>query len=148
MSTAPVSPSAVPAPGGPVLTGLRAFAALTALGGILQLLLGLGILGSIGGVFSTHRMLGYITLGVSVLAALFAVLWASRSGNKGLMFHAITVAVLALAQVGLGEMGLRWVHVIVGILFFVAALALATLSFRSGGLGRAQRAAQQDASRA
>lgn len=148
MSTAPVSPSAVPAPRGPVLTGLRVFAALTALGGILQLLLGLGILGSIGGVFSTHRMLGFITLGVSVLAALFAVLWASRSGNKGLMFHAITVAVLALAQVGLGEMGLRWVHVIVGILFFVAALALATLSFRSGGLGRAQRAAQQDASRA
>lgn len=131
-----------------MLTGLRALAALTALGGILQLLLGLGILGSIGGVFSTHRMLGFITLGVSVLAALFAVLWSSRSGNKGLMFHAITVAVLALAQVGLGEMGLRWVHVIVGILFFVAALALATLSFRSGGLGRAQRAAQQDASRA
>lgn len=126
----------------PVLSGLRLFAAATALLAIVQALMGMGILGSLGGVFGIHRTLGFISLGAAVLAAIFAVVWSTRSGNKGLMFHAISVAVLALAQIGLGEMGLRWVHVGVGLLYLVAAVALGTLSFRRGGAGRAQRRAE------
>jgi hypothetical protein len=107
--------------------------------GLLQALLGMGILGSLGGVFSVHRTIGYATLLAAVAVAVFAVLWMRRSGNKGLMFHALSLPVLAIIQIGVAEMGIVAVHVIVGILFLVAAAALATLAFRKGGKGLAER---------
>lgn len=124
----------------PILDWLRITAALTALCGILQTVLGLGMVGNLSGVYSFHRTLGYATLLVVVIAAVLAVLWSRRSGNKGLMFHAISVAVLALIQIGVGEMSITWLHITLGVLFLVAAAALATLAFRKPGSVRPKEA--------
>ena len=42
-------------------------------------------------------------------------------------------AFIALAQVALGETGLRAAHIAVGVLFLLGAVALATLAFRKPG---------------
>jgi hypothetical protein len=126
------TPSVRPTPD-PVLGWLRITTAVTAVLSIVQLLLGVGLLGSLSGVFPVHRTLGYIAFLAAVAAAVFAVLWSRRSGNKGLMFHTISVAVLGLIQVGIGEMGVVWLHVVVGLLFLVDAVAASPLSFRKPG---------------
>lgn len=124
-----------PAPD-PVLGWLRITAALAALLSVVQLLLGIGLLGDLTGVFPIHRTLGYITFLAAVAAAVCAVLWSRRSGNKGLMFHTISVAVLGLIQIGVAEMGVTWLHVVVGVLFLLDAVAATTLSFRKPGTVR------------
>lgn len=140
------SPSPSPAaPTDPVLSALRLTAGSSALIAIVQTLLGLGILGSLGGVFPLHQTLGYVLFLDTVAAAVSAVLWSRRSGNKGLMMHAISVAVLALIQIGIAEMGVVWLHVVVGLLILIAVIALFTLSMRKGGASRSERRGAVDA---
>lgn len=136
------SPSSAPSPAAPVdpvLNALRLTSGSAALIAIVQTLLGLGILGSVGGLFPVHQGLGYLLLLDTIAAAVCAVLWSRRSGNKGLMMHAISVAVLALIQIGIAEMGVVWLHVVVGLLILVAVIALFTLSMRKGGAARSER---------
>lgn len=141
MSNNASSPSAPApsAPADPVLNALRLTAGSSALIAIAQTLLGLGILGSLGGVFPLHQTLGYVLFLDTLAAAVSAVLWSRRSGNKGLMMHAISVAVLALIQIGIAEMGVVWLHVVVGLLILVAVIALFTLSMRKSGASRSER---------
>ena len=113
-----------------VLTVLRVFALLTALLSIVQALRGFGWIPL---EWAWHGHLGNATFVTALVAAVFAFLWSRRSGNKGIFMHAASMAVLALVQVGLGEMGLRSVHMAVGVLFLVGAVALATLSYRKPG---------------
>jgi hypothetical protein len=127
------------APVDPVLHWLRILSGAAGVLAIVQTLLGLGVLGDLGGMFSIHQGIGYLVLLATVAAAVFAVLWSRQSGNKGLMMHAITVAVLALIQIGIAQMGVVWLHVIVGVLILIAAIALFTLSMRGGGASRSQR---------
>lgn len=124
-----------------LLIGLRVFAVATGLAALTQLVLGLGILTNTGSVYDLHTIIGYVTLGVAIVAAVLAVLWKRVSGNKGLMFHAIGVAVLTAAQVGLGASGVRLPHIILGVLIALAAVALATLSLRPHGHSAKRRAA-------
>ncbi len=124
-----------------LLIGLRVFAIATGVTALTQGVLGLGIITNTGSVYGLHTIIGYVTLLVAVVAAVLSVLWKGISGNKGLMFHAIGVAVLAIAQVGLGASGVRLPHIILGVLILIAAVALATLSLRPHGLSAQRRAA-------
>lgn len=124
-----------------LLIGLRVFAVATGVTALTQLVLGLGIITNIGSVYDLHAIIGYVTLAVAIIAAVMAVLWKRVSGNKGLMFHAIGVAVLTVAQVGLGASGVRLPHIILGVLIAIAAVALATLSLRPHGLSAKRRSA-------
>lgn len=115
------------------LTVLRLFAALTALLSIIQAILGFILMG--GGNAGLHHILGMVAFATSLVAALASVVWMRPSGNKGMMFHALTVAAMALVQVGIGEAGLaagslQIVHMTIGVAFLVAAVALVTLSVR------------------
>lgn len=116
----------------PVLLTLQIAAALAALLAVVQAVLGLMIVG--GTWVGEHGTIGNLTFVVALVAAVAAFLWSRRSGNKGLFMHAAGMAVIALAQVALGEMGLRTVHIAVGVLFLVGAVALATLAFRKPGV--------------
>ena len=110
-----------------VLMVLRVFAVITGLLSILQALRGFGWLPI---DWSWHGTLANITFVTALIAAIFAFLWKRRGGDNGLFMHAAGMAVLAVIQIGLGEMELRSVHMAVGVLFLVGAIALATLSFR------------------
>ncbi len=117
----------------PSLLILRITACLLAALSIVQAVLGFVLLG--GGAPQLHKIIGMASFAISVIASIAAVLWARPSGNKGLMFHAIGVMILAVAQVGIGEAGLaagglQTVHASLGVLYLVAAVALATLSIR------------------
>ena len=124
-----------------LLIGLRVFAVATGAAALVQGVLGLGIITNTGSVYNLHTIIGYLTLALAIVAAVLAVMWKSVSGNTGLMMHAIGVAVLAIAQVGLGVSGVRLPHIILGVLILIAAVALATLSLRPHGLSAERRAA-------
>ncbi|PWH05089.1 hypothetical protein DEO23_14940 [Brachybacterium endophyticum] len=132
------SGTAVP-PISPVLHWLRIVSGAAGLLVVVQALLGFGLLGNLGALFPVHQGIGYLILLATVVAAVFAVLWSRAGGNTGMMMHAIAVAVLALIQIGIAETGVIWLHVVVGLLILVAAVALATLSLRSGGSSRPRR---------
>lgn len=111
------------------LTVLRVVAVLAALVSIVQLTTGLGWAGEA----SWHGMLGNTAFVLAAVAAVAAFVWSRRSGNKGLFMHAAGMAVIALVQVGLGEMGVRGAHMAIGVLYVVGIIALATLSLRKPG---------------
>lgn len=110
-----------------VLWILRVFAAITAVLSIVQALRGFGWIPL---DWSWHGHLGNATFVTALVAAIFAFLWSRRTGDKGLFMHAAGMAVLAVVQIGLGEMELRSVHIAVGVFFLIGAVALGTLSFR------------------
>ncbi len=112
----------------PSLLVLRIVSSVVAAAAIVQTILGITL--ATGSTSGIHRILGMTICALTVVAALASVLWARPSGNKGMMFHALSVLVLAVAQVGLGEAGVTTIHMTVGVLFLVAAIALATLSIR------------------
>lgn len=80
-----------------------------------------------------HGILGNISFVVILLAAITAFVWARRSHNTGLLMHAAGMAVIALVQIALGEMEIRLVHQVLGVLYLVGVLALVTLAFRKPG---------------
>ncbi|GAB3622472.1 hypothetical protein GCM10027418_05540 [Mariniluteicoccus endophyticus] len=117
------------------LTLLRIFAVLTAIGTLVQAALGGHLLMADGGQVDLHAVFAMITLVCSIVAATAAGLWAKRGGNTGMMWHALSVAVLALLQYGLGEMlgessVMPWIHAAIGVVLLLAAAGLATLAFR------------------
>lgn len=112
------------------LTTLRIAAVLTAVLSIVQPLLAVGPLTNSGALNPLHSTVAYLATLASVIAAVAAWLWGKRSGNKGLVGHAISVPVLAIVQIGLGEMHLDVVHMALGFAFLLAAVSLATLAFR------------------
>lgn len=115
----------------PVLTTLQLSALATALLAVIQTVLGTMIM--TGTWMASHQMIGFVTFLVSIIAAVAAFLWMRRSGNTGLFMHAAGMAVLFLAQVGLGEAGARGVHIVLGFLVLLGSLALVTLAYRKPG---------------
>ncbi|MFC0359819.1 hypothetical protein ACFFHC_08460, partial [Kytococcus schroeteri] len=112
------------------LSLLRTFALATALLTVGQAVLGLLLLFTDIDLYDVHGWIGYAAFVTAVAAAIGAFLWKKVSGNTGLFMHALGLAVLALLQIGLAEMGLKWVHVVLGVLILGAALALASLAQR------------------
>ncbi len=122
MNTAPAS-----------LTMLRIGATVTALLSILQPVLYLLKFAGVSGVMKVHGITGQAMFVMCVFAAVSAILWARASGNKGLMGHAIGLAIGALAQVALGELKLTTLHITLGIAMLAGAIALAVLAYRKPG---------------
>lgn len=115
-----------------VLKTLRYSAALTAFLALVQGILGGITIGS-DGLSAVHGMVGNVTFVVALVAAVAAVLFIRQPGNgdqRGLMMHALGIAVLCLIQVALGEMGVRLLHIGLGVVVLIGAFALADLSFR------------------
>lgn len=115
------------------LSLLRVASAATGALAVVQAVLAIGILTDMGEVKEIHGVIGMITLAVSVVAAVTAYLWYRISRNQGLAMHAIMVALMALAQVALGELESETAHISLGVFFLIAAVALATLAFRKPG---------------
>lgn len=114
-------------------TLLLASAAVAAVLSVVQPLLALGPLTASGPLNGLHAPNAYALLLVSVVAAVAAHRWSRQSGDKGLFFHALSLPVLAVVQIGLGEMELAMVHIALGFAFLLAAVSLFTLALRKRG---------------
>lgn len=125
------SSSTSPSTGGGTLTAFKVLAVLVGLAALVQAGLGFAVMGG-SGVRGTHQAIGMGTIVLALVAAIVAGLWARGdwSSRKGIAFHAIAVVVLALIQVALGEAGVTTIHMTIGIVYLVAAVALATLALR------------------
>ncbi|WP_052462287.1 hypothetical protein [Nigerium massiliense] len=132
MASAETSPAPSSANG--VLITLRVFALITAIASIVQAVLGLYL--RTAPSFHWHSIVAMIALVTSVVAAVAAFLWSRRSGNKGLFMHAVSVPVIGLIQFALGEMSVTMVHILLGFVFLLDAVALVTLAFRKPGVSR------------
>lgn len=115
------------------LTFLRVAALLAAIGSIISPLLATGPLSGTGPLNALHGMVGNLNFVFAILAGVGGVLWGRASGNKGLMFHALSLPVLAVIQIALGQMHLTMVHIILGFAYLLAAVALFTLALRKPG---------------
>lgn len=115
------------------LTFLRVAALLTAIGSIISPLLATGPLSGTGPLNAMHGMVGNLNFVLALVAGIAGILWGRASGNKGLMYHALSLPVLAVIQIALGEMHLTMVHIVLGFAYLLAAVALFTLALRKPG---------------
>ncbi|HNM96461.1 MAG TPA: hypothetical protein PKK40_00800 [Marmoricola sp.] len=97
-----------------------------------QALLGLVLLVFSDSLKDVHKYIGMATMLAAIVAAVAAIMWKRNGGPTGLMAHAISTAVLAIAQFGLGEMGddMRGLHLFVGFLVLGAGLGLTAMATR------------------
>lgn len=115
----------------------RITAWIVAILGVVQAVLGILMAAHVRGLHPTHEISGYVTLLACVAAAIACFVWQRRSGNRGLFFHALGMAVIAVIQIALGSLELRTIHMTVGVAFLVGAIALAVLATRKPGAVRA-----------
>lgn len=97
---------------------------------LLQLVLGVMIAFGTGGSFirEAHAGVAYLTVLAGIVAALFAWSASKVAGSKGVFFHALSLPILAIVQIGLGEMHLQVVHIILGVLTVVAYVGLVPMT--------------------
>ena len=112
------------------LNFLRVAALLAAIGSVISPLLATGPLSGSGPLHAMHGMVGNLNFVLALVAGIAGILWGRASGNKGLMFHALSLPVLAVIQIALGEMHLTMVHIVLGFAYLLAAVALFTLALR------------------
>lgn len=115
------------------LVVLRLAAAVSAALSLVQAVLAFLSLGKVAKLIGPHGIIGDVNLLVTIVAAVAAVIWFRKGGSRGLMMHAIGMAVIFLVQIGLGEAELKWPHVAIGILAVVGSVALAVLAYRKPG---------------
>lgn len=115
------------------LTFLRVAALLAAIGSILSPLLATGPLSGTGPLNALHGTVGNLNFVLALAAGVAGVLWGRASGNKGLMMHALSLPVLAIIQIALGEMHLTMLHIVLGFAYLLAAVALVTMAVRKPG---------------
>ena len=112
------------------LVVLRLAAAVSAALSLVQALLAFLSLGKVARLIEPHGIIGYVNLLVMVIAAVAAVIWFRKGGSRGLMMHAIGMAVIFLVQIGLGEVELKWPHIIIGIVAVIGSVALAVMAYK------------------
>ncbi|AXE37425.1 hypothetical protein [Acidipropionibacterium virtanenii] len=95
-----------------------------------QLVLGILMLSGSWSLIEAHAGLGYAGTLAAVLAAVSAVVWKRRGGSAGVMAHAVAMPVLMIIQIGLGSAGVKWVHVVLGVLILIGLIGL-PMSLRS-----------------
>lgn len=116
----------------PIATSLRVFAVLTAIGALVQALMGgYQFTAQDATIGQIHGILGLVTIVVAIGATVSAALLRKVGGNRGLFFHALGTAVLLLVQYVLGEMGISVItHMVIGVVILISAVGLATLAIR------------------
>ena len=112
------------------LTFLRVAALLAAIGSLISPLLATGPLSGSGPLHAMHGMVGNLNFVLALVASIAGIVWGRASGNKGLMFHALSLPLLAVIQIALGQMHLTMVHIVLGFAYLLAAVALFTLALR------------------
>ncbi|MCS6711748.1 hypothetical protein JSY14_06830 [Brachybacterium sp. EF45031] len=95
---------------------------------ILQTVLGIVLVGGGWGVITVHTVVAVLLLLSLIVATIAAGVLGAQVKNWGVFAHALTMAVLALVQYALGEMGARWVHVVLGVVLLLGIVSLATLA--------------------
>ncbi|SDB80804.1 hypothetical protein GA0111570_103127 [Raineyella antarctica] len=100
---------------------------------VIQLGLGIMIATGNGGLREAHAGIGYLLVLTGIVASIFAWSAAKVAGSKGVFFHALSLPVLMLVQIGLAEMGLEVVHIILGILIVVAVVGLVPMAGKLAG---------------
>ncbi|QGF22893.1 hypothetical protein [Raineyella fluvialis] len=105
---------------------LRISASVTAVLVLVQLALGVTLATRIGGhaISEIHGGVGYLSLLASAVTAVFAWQAAKLVGSKGIFFHAVSLPVLMIVQIGLAEMRAVVVHIILGVLIVAGVAAL------------------------
>lgn len=117
----------------PAVRNLRTSALILSVLALAQAALGGTVLsGGGGGIRDFHGYIGYATFVVAIITAVLAAKAAKVTGNKGTLYHAISLPVIALIQIGLAEMDLKWVHVAFGVTFLIAAFGLYAMADRPG----------------
>ncbi|WP_158716309.1 hypothetical protein [Blastococcus sp. Marseille-P5729] len=124
----------------PAVRNLRTAAMIVAVFALAQAALGGTVLGGSEGIQTIHGYIGYATFVVSLIVVFFAWKASKETGRTGTLYHAISLPVMALLQIGLAEMGQKWVHVVVGFLFLIAAFGLYAMADRPAEQATAQRA--------
>ncbi len=113
----------------PSVQRLRIVAIVTAVLLLIQLGLGIMIATGNGGVRPAHAGVGYLATLSGIVAAVFAWQAAKKAGSMGAFFHAVSLPVLMLVQIGLAEMGgLVIPHIILGILILLGAVGLVPMA--------------------
>lgn len=82
------------------------------------------------GLRSAHSWVATAFLVASLLAALSGYRYGKESRRSGLFPHGIGVFVAALVQFALGEMGFTLVHIVLGILITLGAVALFVMALK------------------
>lgn len=117
MTTTPVASSARPK--------VALWALITTVLVVAQVVLAIIMLSGSWGLTEAHGGLGYLAILTSAVAAFFAWKVGRAENNKGIFFHAVSMPVLMLVQVGLAHMnGLRTVHMTVGVAILVGLVGL------------------------
>lgn len=124
MPPTPSVPSSTQTATPPTHNGLRISAAIVAVLTVIQAAMGSLLLSGMGDVRTVHGYIGYATLLAAIVAAVMAVLAVKTTGSKGTMWHAISLPVLAVIQIGLAEMDMPVLHAMIGFLTLIAAIAL------------------------
>lgn len=112
---------------------LRLSSALAALLTLIQAVLVILTAAKVAKLIGAHGGVGYLSLLATITATIAAYVWFRKGGSKGLMMHAGGIAVLMIVQIALGELKVVWVHVGLGIIIVLGAVALATLAYRKPG---------------
>ena len=81
-------------------------------------------------LIDAHAGLGYAATLSAAVAAISAIVWKRRGGATGVMAHAVSMPILMIIQIGLGSAGIKWVHVVLGILILLGLIGL-PMSLRS-----------------
>jgi len=112
---------------------LRLSSALAAVSTLIQAVLVILTATKVAKLIEVHGMVGYLSLIATITATIAAFIWFRKGGSKNLVMHAGGIVVLMLVQIMLGELKVVWVHVGLGILIVLGAIALATLAYRKPG---------------
>jgi heme A synthase len=90
----------------------------------LQVLLGGAVAAQMTALQGIHAVVAYTLFLVSIVAAVFARGHAKVTGKKGVFFHALSIPILMVVQIGLGSMRVTIVHIVLGLAIAVAIGAL------------------------
>lgn len=97
---------------------------------VLQLGLGIMIAADQDWARTPHGILGYTNLVVVLTAAVLAWRWSATQDYRGTFFHAVSLPVMAVLQIGLAELDIATVHMSLGVAYLVAVIGLYAVTAR------------------
>ncbi len=112
----------------PSLQRLRVGALVTTVLVLAQLAFGITLASGVGAIREVHGGIGYLTLLSAAVTAVFAWQATKVIGSRGIFFHAVSLPVLMIVQIGLAEMDVALVHIVLGLLLVAGVGGLVPMS--------------------